>query len=714
MFLISYSNVRKSLVCSLFLALCASVSAETITIGTGQTQTITTTSGLTGYDSVLLNGGTLAFALTGGEATLPTAALASIQCNASGTLNTTSSNIRVTAALSGAGTLSKNGDKHLILAGDSSAFTGKLIIAQEWFGLDSSIDLSNASVQMNNGTKAFLCSAGTYKIGNLFTDGTAVVTEFRPRTAGQNVTLEVGSTITDSSIFNGNLTDLSGNSAKLSLNKVGTGTWIVTQGCGYTGTTTVSAGTLQFGNGGSTGENISGSSAVTIASGATLAYNRGIELSLANTYSGAGTFKQMGTNTIHLTGNITAFIGAFVLNGGIVDYAPTSTTTNAVGLSAVSGAGTLKISAGTLSAANWSAFTGSINLAGGRLSGDSALDQTITSNISVTADSKIGTVTGHLINLNGKLTGSATLTHTGNNGQGHLFLNGDNSGFSGTFNNESGWLGFVGTDSGSAAAAWKIGSGVTYFLQAKSSDTNKTFKFGKLEASSTSAVLRSRSGSAAPVVIEVGAAIAAGETSTYAGQIYNNSTAANEVVSVIKTGAGTWRLTGTNLSYTGATTIQSGAIQLDAALSGSNVTVKNGASIFGTGTISKNLFVDDGGSIRVYIDEWLASDALNPLTISGDLSLADGAFIQFLSDSDDFTEFVGKEITFLKTDDYSVAALASFLDFSAAGGADLWNLALNGNVFSLSINSSAIPEPAAWVLMILGAGMLFGMRRRKR
>ena len=71
--------------------------------------------------------------------------------------------------------------------------------------------------------------------------------------------------------------------------KAGTSTWTLSGANAYTGATTVSAGTLQIGSGGTTG-GLSSSSAISVASGATLAFNRSDNFGgdFANAISGSG------------------------------------------------------------------------------------------------------------------------------------------------------------------------------------------------------------------------------------------------------------------------------------------------------------------------------------------------------------------------------------------------------------------------------------------
>jgi autotransporter-associated beta strand protein len=87
-----------------------------------------------------------------------------------------------------------------------------------------------------------------------------------------------------------------------SLYKQGTtGTWTLSGINTYTGTTTVSTGTLQIGNGGTTGS-LSTSSTITVTSPGTLAFNRTDAIAggtnFSNTISGTGAVIQAGTGTV--------------------------------------------------------------------------------------------------------------------------------------------------------------------------------------------------------------------------------------------------------------------------------------------------------------------------------------------------------------------------------------------------------------------------------
>src|SRR5207248_11239609 len=78
------------------------------------------------------------------------------------------------------------------------------------------------------------------------------------------------------------------------LTQAGAGALILTGANTYAGITTISAGTLQIGNGGVAGS--LGTGAVT--DNASLAFNRSDSVTLANLVSGSGTLSQAGAGTL--------------------------------------------------------------------------------------------------------------------------------------------------------------------------------------------------------------------------------------------------------------------------------------------------------------------------------------------------------------------------------------------------------------------------------
>jgi outer membrane autotransporter protein len=135
------------------------------------------------------------------------------------------------------------------------------------------------------------------------------------------------------------------------LDKVGAGTFIVTNDNTYGGGTTINAGTLQLGDGGTTGSIVGN-----VTNNGILAVQRSNTLTLSSDISGNGSFQQNGTGTTILTGSnaysgtTTVNSGALIVNGSIGN---SSVTVNSGALIGGNGTvGPLTINGGTLAAGN--------------------------------------------------------------------------------------------------------------------------------------------------------------------------------------------------------------------------------------------------------------------------------------------------------------------------------------------------------------------------
>jgi autotransporter-associated beta strand protein len=108
---------------------------------------------------------------------------------------------------------------------------------------------------------------------------------------------------------------------------------------------------------------------------------------------------------------------------------------------------------------------------------------------------------------------------------------------------------------------------------------------------------------------------------TFAGTIKNDGT-----TTFVKSGAGTWTLTGAN-SWSGGTTINGGLVLANntsgSALGSGTVTVNTGGALGGTGFVGAPVTLDAGGGLSP------GSNGLGTLTINSSLSLNSSAALRF-------------------------------------------------------------------------------------
>ncbi len=187
-------------------------------------------------------------------------------------------------------------------------------------------DTQLANVGGNNtwtGVASLTTGGGSYAIssdsGNLTMSGNII------NTTGTNGVRTLAFRGASNGIVSGNIIEGPG-SSNLSPFKDGTGMWTFIGSNNYTGVTTVNQGTLQIGNGGTSGNLGSGSVAL---GGGNLVFNRSDAISVTNPISGTGTVIVQAGTTGFSTGAVTG--GAFAVNDGAAmtlnSSGPTSTMT---------------------------------------------------------------------------------------------------------------------------------------------------------------------------------------------------------------------------------------------------------------------------------------------------------------------------------------------------------------------------------------------------
>ncbi|MFB2567056.1 autotransporter outer membrane beta-barrel domain-containing protein [Rhizobium sp. IMFF44] len=289
----------------------AAAAGGTITIGSGATVN-------TGASGIALNA-------TGGAASITTAGILTGNVN----LSTAANTLDITGGAI-AGNISGGGNTALKFDLGSGSFI---------YGAANAISGMN-SVAMNSGmaridgsltTNTLAVNGGSLILNTAATISTGTTTI----SAG---TLQLGNGGTSGSI-NGNVTNngalafdrsdtstfaglISGNGA---VSQIGSGTTILTANNGYTGGTTISAGTLQLGNGGTSGA-ITGD----VTNNGTLAFDRSDTSTFAGLISGSGAVSQIGTGTTTLTAN-NNYTGGTTISAGTLQLGDGGTSGSITG-----------------------------------------------------------------------------------------------------------------------------------------------------------------------------------------------------------------------------------------------------------------------------------------------------------------------------------------------------------------------------------------------
>jgi autotransporter-associated beta strand protein len=379
--------------------------------------------------------------------------------------------------------------------------------------------------------------------------------------AGQNLTIAgAGNTTITSAIGTSNGTLTKGGAGTLTLN--GTNT--------YTGTTTVNAGTLTLNSGSaianngaltlanatSTALNVNSSETIgnlsgggslggniAIASGQTLTVNQTSSLSYNGSISGAGGLTINGTNQLQLMGN-NSFTGMTTINNGTLRLQGPATNTTIVGDITING-GSLLFGVGM---SNQVADTASVTLTNGNLTMSTAGE--IIASLTMSGGTLGRSQNALTLNSASSFTGgTVNFSHTG----GRITANGTT-----TLGNVIFDLSVI----GSSTAGLYLGGDIAVNASTTANFTNTGSGLGRIDLN------------AANRSIDVGTGAAMNVGWTIAGTS----------VGITKNGSGSLVLTA-NSTYTGATTINAGTIQMghDNGLgSGGNITFGGGGLQYGS------------------------------------------------------------------------------------------------------------------------------------
>ena len=544
--------------------------------------------------------------------------------------------LRLTAAQSNFGQTQINNGSALVATVDSAVSASSVVNLS---AAGSRLDLSNHSQ----------FAAGLLGPGRIYSfDGT-----------GQNGSagsLTVLTAAGQSYIFSGSIGDID---PKFSFTKMGAGTQIFSGTSSYTGGTTITQGTLQFAT--STSPNTSPGNTMTVNPGATLAVNYGggsdvtpaqvaamlqvakttfvdatAVFAFDTTNAGAGgtstyanaltrnsSITKLGFGTLVLTSVGNTYAGATTVSGGKLSVG----VANAIPATSNASIGP----AGTLDLGSFNNSVAGVQLTGGSITGSGVLTS------ASAFDLQVGTVSAGLggsAGLTKTSAGTVTLSSSNSTYTGATTLNGGTlaigslnaipSGSSltiasgatldlGTFNDS---VAGVQLNGGNITGTGQLTSTGTYNAQSGSVSANLAGAAGLTQAGPGTLTLGgSNNIYTGPTAINGGTLLLTGKItgspiSVAAGGVLSETAAGSlSGASALTVSGGAATLAGTNNTYSGATTINSGTLQSpsDAALSPNSALAVNG-----TGTLALSY-----GGAADYTEAQVAALLAKPSTTFG-------------------------------------------------------------------------------------------------
>ncbi|MCB4802532.1 T5SS/PEP-CTERM-associated repeat protein/autotransporter-associated beta strand protein [Methylobacterium brachiatum] len=396
------------------------------------------------------------------------------------------------------------------------------------------------------------------------------------------------------------------------------GTTILTGANSYTGATTVSGGRLSAAN-----ATALGASAAKVTAGGTLDVN-GVTIANALTLAGSGAGGAgalTGTGAAGVSGAITLAgdaalggSGTLTLSGGIGDGG--------------NGYGLTKLGTGTAILTGASTYSGTTTIQGGTLRAGAAG--------AFAPASAVAVASGATLDLAGFDQGIGSLAGAGriSLGAGTLTAGADNSStaFSGTITGSGGLAkAGTGTLTLSGSNSYSGGTALLGGTLAVAADASLGASAGGLRFDGGTLVTTASLATARPVTLAVDARLrpASGTSLTLNGSVTGPG-------GLVQDGEGTTILAGRN-TYAGATTVAGGTLQIDGVLSASEVTVRRGGTLAGSGKIGDPL-IEAGGRLAPG-----SAAVIGTLSIHGPLTFAAGSFytVKLTPAANDRTDVTG-------------------------------------------------------------------------
>ena len=585
-----------------------------------------------------------------------------------------------------------------ISLGDSGGTTSSLYLLNGVTLNVKAVDANNTAI---TGTGPMTLTVGMNTAGTSTFSGTGsanVAVDLRVLAASTGATTwnflaATGATVN----FTGAI--VSTNSTTQALHKTGAGTVVFSGTNTYQGATFVDAGTLQLGNGGTTG---SLATTGTIVNNGNLTINRsnavvqGTDFSSA-AISGTGSLTQAGTGNLTLSGANT-FSGGLAITAGKV----TSGAASALGSGQITLGDTTGSAAATLDLGNFGTTSYANNVVLGGTTGALTIQQaggannTLSGSVTGTGNLSVGNTTvgaGANLTFSGLVNNAGTITNSATGAGAVLFTGGIGSSVTQINHNSA--------TASTTIAALAVNSGGTT-LQNNAGTKVLTVTGGVTGTGNL--ILQNNSATSGGIVLS-------GTTINPTGTITNSGTGTGSttisavigtnVLGVVQNSATSSLTLSGNNTYTGATTISAGTLAI-----GASERIANTSNlILGGGTFALGGFTETLGTLQLTANSGL------DLGSGGKAIFADSSLVSWTGGTT-----LSVTGTFVSGSSIRFGSTSGGLSGSQWGQISIAGFTLTGLDASgfLVGTASAVPEPATYAALA-GLGILgFAAYRRRR
>lgn len=712
-------------------------SGSVVQINSGATLNVNNTNTVAGLNGNLGSGGSITNASGGGK-TLTVAG--SDTYSFSGNFTTGGSN-KIGLLLSGSGTQTLGGANTVNTGYQSITGGGTLVFAKQnsiFQGLAAGAvvnngQAANAGISVSNGSAVAL---GVGDSASGYFDATAIATFLDSSHMGASTNstgfrndsilgFDTTNATAGSFTYSAALGNI-GSSTGIGFAKLGTGTLVLTASNTYGGVTQVRTGTLQLGDGGTSGS-IGSSGNVVVSNGATLALNRSDTVTFSNRITGGGGFSQTGAGQTNLESLSNDFSGPISISGGILQAKSLGNGT----LTLSSTARQFKIGANT-TFNNSIVINGATGVANqGVIDTDTATHAVFTGPITIngtpTNGGHFGSSSAGSLAVSGVITSAAPVVFR----RGTGIFSGGGTGYT-TLQIRAGTVRLGGTNGLATTATVAIGGDGSAAFDLAGYNQSLV---GITKGANSAALTNSGSNHASLTLTG---------TSIYAGVIQDGAT--HKTGLNIASGVST--LSGVN-TYTGSTHVNGGTLVVNGSLGNTSTTVASGGTLRGSGSLGGAVHIQGGGTLTAGNHlQGLATGALtfdalssftyridnpaNSLTAAGFVAVNGGLTLDLgtaatmtLVEANSGTWSVGSKIALISYTgswngglfDYG-ETLADDSTFSFGGANWLFNYNdtsadSEAGPFSGTryVTMTAIPEPEAALVGSLGLLMLLRRRR---